>query len=256
MKKVLILSVAVMLIFVITVSAQATESNWRFTVLSDDNNGGYTGEAQYGMYPTSSDGYDAQDKPATYLADPDQHQYQAWTSGVISGRSEMFWQDINAPFATDNLTPTKSWDIRVYALKDATYTNIRLRFKSSLATTALLMPATFNGVTVEYYWKMLDNRGVTGAPANLTTWIIPRMSVVDTTNPFFTLVLPTGYGSGGNDIMINPSTFANAAAEGYAMEFGIRVPGTEPPVPEPSSMLALGSGLTGLIGFVIRRRRA
>jgi hypothetical protein len=74
------------------------------------------------------------------------------------------------------------------------------------------------------------------------------MSVVNTTTPFSTLVMPTGYGT-EHSVVINPSTFPNADAFGYQMEFGYR------PIPEPSGMLALGTGLAGLVGFFARRRR-
>jgi len=252
MKKVLAITCVLVLVLLVSSMAMATESNWRFLIRADNNTGQYASDSQLGMYPTSFDTYDAQDKGASFLSDPNGSQFAAWCTAIIPSRTEAFYADIKDQRTLSPTAPVKSWDLRVFALKDAAYSDIRLRFLSANSSTVLLMPPSFGGVAVEYYLKMVNNRGVEGAPADGTVWIVPRMSVVSTTNPFWSLVLPSGYGT-AHDVIINPSNPANAAAEGYAMEFGLR---PLAPVPEPSGVLALGTGIIGLAGFFARRRRA
>jgi hypothetical protein len=56
--------------------------------------------------------------------------------------------------------------------------------------------------------------------------------------------MPSGSGPGGG----NP-------AGGWIDEYYVIVEGTPSPVPEPSSLLALGSGILGLVGIIRRRNR-
>ncbi|MDI6813935.1 MAG: PEP-CTERM sorting domain-containing protein, partial [Desulfitobacteriaceae bacterium] len=144
------------------------------------------------------------------------------------------------------------WDMRVFVLHSGTNPYIRLNFTCISSVAGMAPPSQINGVPVLYYIKMVDNRGVPGAPANGTEWIIPIPTVYTTATPFFQLVLPTGFSgtNGPNDIMLTDSHPDYALTEGYIMEYGFK------PVPEPSTMLAFGTGIAGLVGFVIRRRRA
>ncbi|MDH7480481.1 MAG: PEP-CTERM sorting domain-containing protein [Armatimonadota bacterium] len=248
MKKVLILSVAVLMVFAISVTAQAAENNWRFKITADFGTGEYMSSTQLGMYPTSLDGYDSQDGAAQFLPDPYGMTYAAWLTTIIPGRTEAMMKDIKAPFATNDLSLTKTWDVRVFGLRDAPaqFNTIRLRFYP--LGSAVAPPSTFNGKQYGtdwiYYIKMINNRGVAGAPANGTEWQIPIPTTpAITTVEFFTLTLPI--------IRLTASTPANAESEGYVMEYGIK---PLQPIPEPSSLLALATGLSGLAGFVIRRR--
>jgi len=251
MKKVVILSLAVIMVLLFTAAVQAAENNWRIQIKADDNNGMYISSTQMGIYPTSVDGYDAQDTAAAFLADPEGKQYANWVCIPIPGRTEAFMKSIKAPFATNNPYPTKTWDLRVFALKDAANTAIRLKFLAVNTSTTILPPSSFNGVPVNYYLKMVDNKGVAGAPANGTVWNLPIPTIADTINPFFELVMPTGLGTDHSIILQQPyeTTYLTGA---YVMEYGFAPQGV---IPEPSSMLALGSGLSGLLGFFIRRRR-
>jgi len=251
MKKVVILSLAVIMVLLFTAAVQAAENNWRIQIKADNNNGYYISSTQVGIYPTSLDGYDGQDTAAAFLADPDGKQYANWVCIPIPGRTEAFMKSIKAPLATNDPYPTKTWDLRVFALKDAVNTAIRLNFLLVQTNTAILPPSSFNGVPVQYYLKMVDNKSVAGAPANGTVWNIPIPTVLSTTIPFFELVLPTGYGQEHSIILQQPypETYLTGA---YVMEYGFAPEGV---IPEPSSMLALGSGLSGLLGFFIRRRR-
>lgn len=238
MKKVLAITCVLVLVLLVSSVVFAAENNWRFKIRADDNAGAMYSDSQVGMYPTSLDTYDAQDRVAAYLATPDGATVAAWCSGTLTDRTEQFYADIKQKPLTG---AQKAWDLRVYALKDATYSNLRLQFFPMSTSTAIAPPSSVNGIGVVYYLKMVNNRGVSGAPANGTRWDVPLPTVLLTTVSFFDLVLPVN--------VLSVSTYAAAEAEGYVMEFGME------PIPEPSALLALGTGVAGLAGFVMRRRR-
>ncbi|MDH7482940.1 MAG: PEP-CTERM sorting domain-containing protein [Armatimonadota bacterium] len=251
MKKVLVITCVLVLVALVAGSAFAAENNWRFRLRADNNAGAYMSDSQIGIYPSSLDGYDSQDGAAQFLADPYGMTYANWATEVIPGRTEAFMKSIKAPIQAGQPVE-KKWDLRVYVLRDGTNPYIRLNFMCISTLAAMAPPSSINGVPLVYYIKMVNNRGIEGAPANGTEWIIPVPTVYVTNTPWFTLVLPTGFTgtNGPNDIMLTVSHPDNAANEGYVMEYGFR------PVPEPSTLLAFGTGVAGLVGFVMRRRRA
>lgn len=103
-------------------------------------------------------------------------------------------------------------------------TSIRLRFYANSAYEA--PPTTIGGSPVSYQLVMVDNRGVTGAPANGTVWEITPTS--STTTPCFTLTLPKVSLLAGQNL----ATYANS--RGYAMELRVSTVGMTAPTFSPA----------------------
>lgn len=242
MKKVLIISIAVLMVFAFVATAQASETNWRFKVTSDNGSGGSAGNAQIGMLSTAQDGVDAGDSSYPFIAPPGSANAALMTSIIGGDTTKAYTNNIKAPFAAEAF---KSWDLRVAAGPDATYDSIRLRFLT--LGSATLPPATFGGVAKPYILTMVNNRGVAGAPANGTQWTITAPATHNSTTPFFELTLPV--------LKLGAFSADSMNAGGYEMTFKVGADDV-PITPEPSSLLALGSGLFGIAGFMIRRRRA
>ena len=257
LKKVLAISCLVV-VFTITMAAMASaaDNNWRFYLKADNGAGSDAWQAMtIGVYSTStlvskdgnysdSLGSDMQDGrfvtgvgmptaraaagvfketyPDTSVGD------MAWTKDIKSPRAP--WE----PIYSDG---RKVWDLRVAGMGAAADGPIRLLFTTIGAT--VLPPPTVSGKAVQYWLKMVDNKGMEGAYANNTIWSIPIPTVHSTTIPYFTLTLP----------LLNISAFTEGTFinEGYKMEFY--------QTPEPSSLMALGAGLMALGGLASRRRR-
>lgn len=243
----------IVLLLVVLVSAMAfaveppVQANWSFKLTADDGSGTMAMAAgQIGVDATSNDGVDTKDTLPSFVVGNGTRGF-----GMVMG-SQLYKNNYNSnksPLdSAYGVTGKKTWDIRVFATPGTPSgglgTSIRLYFGTTslpLATPATVKNAAGAAVPATYTLKMVNNRGVAGAPVNGTVWNVPIPTAVSTN--YFSITLPVMQLTAGNA--------AAAIAEGYVMEFSQTAP-----VPEPSSIMALGAGLMGLAGFAARRRRS
>ncbi len=240
MKKVL--AITLMLLLCATVAMAANQESWRINIKGDSGAGmdGASG-ASLGVYPTSSDEWDFQDGTSPYGGvSADLPGTNVHTVAVVPGKADVYPKSIKAPTMPN---PEKTWDVYMAAGPSAEYSSIRV-----LAVTypSALPTPEFDGVPVKYFLQMVDNKGMAGAPANGTEWELP-IPTAHSTAAFWTspVNLPI--------VKMPYKTNEALVAAGYRFRLIQRA---DVVVPEPSSLLALGTGIMGLAGFVTRRRRA
>lgn len=236
MKRAVVVLLALLLLA--TAAMSADQNNWRVLITADDGSGGNASGVYVGVYPTSLEGLDAQDGAPVY-ADPDPTGTATIVRVVVPGQAELYLKSIKAPTFP---YPEKTWDLYVAANWNAQFSMLRLRAFS--VNNALPTPAYTNlGVTypVKYFMRIVDNKGIEGAPANGTMWELP-VPTVHSTSAYWNSPI--------NLPMIRLSVGGEAAllAEGYKLQF------VQQAVPEPSGLIALGGCLAGLAGFIRRRK--
>lgn len=240
MKRPALLIVAVLML---ACTAGAAEDNWRIEVRADNGAGMAPSPpgSHLGVYLTSVDGWDAQDGTPYAGIAADLSGTASHVAAVVPGQTDLYRRSIKV--ATWEY-PSTVWEFYVAGNVNYAYDQIRIRLFTVAGT--VLPPPTFNGWYMEYALVMLDNKGIPGTPANGTMWYLPIPEVHSSTIPFWdSPLLPA----------IKLSTPANAAlaAEGYKLALIQGHP--DAVIPEPAGMLALGSGLVGLAGYAIRRRK-
>ena len=229
MKKVL--AVACLLLLCLGSAVSAAEDSWRISIKADNGFGGAVGPAlQIGVSPTPTDPTDPANM-VNYLTVP---QDACLAVALIPPYPYTYVKYLQAPGP-----PPKVWELRVAGMPMATGDLIRLLWYTAGST--VLPPTSVGGIPAGYKLTMVDNRGKAGAPANGTEWLLPTPTVHSTspyyTGPTFPMLRLT---EASHQAMIN---------QGYALEFWQYV------VPEPGSLLVLGTGLIALAGLIPRRRK-
>lgn len=269
MKKVL--AITCILVFCIAGMTMAADNNWRFGITTSNIVGDRSTLNQFGIGPTSLDTVEATDSQAAMAQDVSGDT--AWTVGVIGTKT--YSRDIMAYASTSSGAPNyvvKSWNLRVAAMADAGDPNSSTSWFSDVANGNVdnmdilvtfgfitqaqrapyvlhngVSPVTYPfGMPVRYRLTMVDNKAVAGAPVAGSSWIIQLPPSPLPYDAFWTWSVELPF------LSISSPTDSAMIAEGYQMTL---VQEERFPAPEPSGLIALGTGLIGFVGFMARRRR-
>jgi len=229
-KKVIVIACLAALLLSAT-AALATEQNWLLLMRASSLTYTQAGTiVQAGTTTSSVDGKDSGDVVLTFNG-----------ANANAGIYRPDFPDIPPVYGSDKRAPivapqTKSWDILVG--RGSTFLGTAVRFAWWAPTGTNDPVGTIGGVP--YIYKIEVVRDPTGE----------HSSFVWTSND------PTGGTSTAPIGFIDWQNAPMVADKNAMIKRGIMLRFTAAPIPEPGSMLVLASGLTGLVGFAVRRRRA
>lgn len=220
MKKLIVLGIIATMVMGMAVAASAAiDTTWILQMkASYVANGQGSGTVTVGTKPGAVDGIGSEDK----------------TLAPTNGEKAMMFTDLQSRSNTDYRAPlvvgaTKTWNLRIWT-NEGGAGNILLTGWLATAGDGPILPSTdgdpnillqlFHGSTL--------------------VWTAPINESSTSTNPMFSYTFNYG---GGNLTTAGEAFYVVASA----------IP--EAPIPEPGSMVALFSGLVGLVGFGIRRRK-
>lgn len=236
MKKVLVITCVAALLLATASMAMAAENDWLMLFRASNDVAPTYGNAgplaQCGTTPTSLDGKDTGDVKLGTTA----------TSVAYVGIYRPDFPDLPPLYGSDKRAPldgnTQVWDLRVWVAPAYGFDSLRLGWY--VPSTKPIMDEIGG---IDYVYTVEVYGDPTGTHSGYT-WSSSHPQGGTSTDPLGYLVWDA------TNLKMTPDE---------AIEGGIKVRFTAAPaapVPEPGSMLALASGLVGMAGFAIRRRRA
>jgi len=235
MKKVV--AIACMLIVCTAVSASASLDNWRVQVRASASDGSYYGVyAQIGVFPGATDGAEVPpDSEYPWIALQDTTAYIASEMGT-----KTYSVDMHGQSATGEEYTLKAGVGSLYSDPDDG------SGESTFKLVFYTMASTYEVVTGSPYPKyrltLVDTKGVGGGPAWWADGHVWDLTIPTTASTAFLTLTDVP-----NRVVAK--SHAGLIGDGYEFKF-------EQIIPEPSSMLAFGTGLVGLAGFAVRKRRS
>lgn len=197
---------ALILVLVTLTAAFASDGYWCVKFIADNGAGRDAATPlRVGITPDATDGVDFyKDLTAQYRFD-----YCKTLAHVVAVIPDDSGNTYRSDFRAGDLAVPKVWQLRVDAGTMSDAAQIRLR----IVATGLdyLPPSGIDGYSIRYVLKMLDNRGVPGAPANGTEWVLPAVpSSEDATWFTLPMLLPARHLAGDHQSMLD---------NGYVLEF-------------------------------------